>query len=139
MKVAELYRYPVKSLRGHAVPSADIETMGMEGDRRWMVVDKDGQFLTIRQIPDMTTIDVEHRGTGILLKHDRHGSHFVEAPAPGTALRQVKIWKDMAAARPGDPAAGAYLSAILGRPAGRSMRNSASPAISSALPTVFRC
>ncbi|MER9412248.1 MOSC domain-containing protein [Mesorhizobium sp. M0589] len=116
MKVVELYRYPVKSLRGHAVPSADIETMGMEGDRRWMVVDKDGQFLTIRQIPDMTTIDVEHRGTGILLKHDRHGSHFVEAPAPGTALRQVKIWKDMAAARPGDPAAGAYLSAILGRP-----------------------
>ncbi|MER8896547.1 MOSC N-terminal beta barrel domain-containing protein [Mesorhizobium sp. M0676] len=36
MKVVELYRYPVKSLRGHAVPSADIETMGMEGDRRWM-------------------------------------------------------------------------------------------------------
>ncbi|MGX5848809.1 MOSC N-terminal beta barrel domain-containing protein [Mesorhizobium sp. PL10] len=116
MKVVELHRYPVKSLRGHAVPSADIETMGMEGDRRWMVVDKDGQFLTIRQIPDMTTIDVEHRGAGILLKHDRHGSHAIDAPGPGAALRQVKIWKDIVAARSCDPAAGAYLSTILGRP-----------------------
>ncbi|QPC89382.1 MOSC domain-containing protein [Mesorhizobium sp. INR15] len=116
MKVVELYRYPVKSLRGHAVQSADIETMGMAGDRRWMVVDKNGHFLTIRQIPAMTTIDVEHRGAGILLKHDRHGEHAVEAPGPGIAPRQVKVWKDVVAARPSDPAAGAYLSAILGRP-----------------------
>ncbi|WP_137929089.1 MOSC domain-containing protein [Mesorhizobium comanense] len=116
MKVVEIYRYPVKSLRGHAVPSAEIETMGMEGDRRWMVVDKDGQFLTIRQIPAMTTIDVEHLGTGIVLKHAKHGSHIVEAPGRGAALRNVKIWKDIVAARAADPAAGAYLSAILGRP-----------------------
>ncbi|WP_136618325.1 MULTISPECIES: MOSC N-terminal beta barrel domain-containing protein [Mesorhizobium] len=59
MKVVGIYRYPVKSLRGHAVQSADIETIGMAGDRRWMVVDKDGHFLTIRQIPAMTTIDVD--------------------------------------------------------------------------------
>lgn len=115
MKVVEIHRYPVKSLRGHAVQSAGIETMGMEGDRRWMVVDKDGQFLTIRQIPAMTTIDVEHRGTGILLHHDKHGSHFVEAPGGTATLRDVKIWKDIVAARAADPAAGAYLSAVLGR------------------------
>ncbi|RUU13364.1 MOSC domain-containing protein [Mesorhizobium sp. USDA-HM6] len=115
MKVVELYRYPVKSLRGHAVPSAEIETMGMAGDRRWLVADKDGHFLTIRQIPAMTTIDVEHRDTGILLKHDKHGTHAVEAPGPGATFRQVKIWKDTVAARQADPAAGAYLSAILGR------------------------
>ncbi|MBZ9676518.1 MOSC domain-containing protein [Mesorhizobium sp. ES1-1] len=112
MKVVGLYRYPVKSLRGHAVRSATIETMGMEGDRRWMVVDKDGRFLTIRQIPSMTTIDVEPRGTGILLKHAEHGSLIVEVP--GATPRTVKIWKDTVAARTADPAAGAYLSAILG-------------------------
>lgn len=116
MKVVQLHRYPVKSLRGHAVSSAEIETMGMAGDRRWLVVDKAGQFLTIRQIPAMTTIDVEHRDTGIVLNHHGHGSHVVETPGHGGALRQVKIWKDTVAARPADPAAGAYLSAILGKP-----------------------
>ena len=52
MKVVELYRYPVKSLRGHAVRSADIETMGMEGDRRWMVstrTDSSSPFARYRQ------------------------------------------------------------------------------------------
>lgn len=115
MKVLELYRYPVKSLRGHGVSSAAIEIMGMAGDRRWMVVDKDGHFLTIRQIPAMTTIDVEHRDEGIVLKHDQHGSQAVETPSPGAALRPVKVWKDTVAARPAGAAAGAYLSAILGR------------------------
>ncbi|TPM27487.1 MOSC domain-containing protein [Mesorhizobium sp. B2-3-4] len=116
MKVVELYRYPVKSLRGHPVPRADIETMGMAGDRRWMVVDKGGQFLTIRQIPAMTTVDVEHRDASIVLKHDLHGSLVVEVPGPDAALRPVKIWKDSVVARQADPAAGDYLSGILGRP-----------------------
>lgn len=116
MRVVNLYRYPVKSLRGHAVAHADIETMGMTGDRRWMVVDKDGQFLTIRQIPAMTTIDVEHQDTGIVLRHQAHGSLAVAAPGPGMELRQVNVWRDTVPARRADPAAGAFLSAILGRP-----------------------
>ena len=38
MHVAELWRYPVKSLRGEMVPSAEVLTTGIRGDREIVVV-----------------------------------------------------------------------------------------------------
>lgn len=70
-------------MRGHAVDRASIELIGMEGDRRWMVVDPQGQFKTIRQIPGMTRIDARLTEGGIKLHEASHGSIFVERPAHG--------------------------------------------------------
>jgi hypothetical protein len=38
MRVAELWRYPVKSLRGEFVPSAEVLTTGIRGDREIVVL-----------------------------------------------------------------------------------------------------
>lgn len=40
--VAELYRYPVKSLRGEPVGEARVDARGVEGDRVWAVYTDDG-------------------------------------------------------------------------------------------------
>lgn len=114
MKVAGLFRYPVKSLRGHAVDSARIELIGVEGDRRWMVVDRAGQFKTIRQIPAMTRIDARLTGDGIELSEASHGSISVRTPSDG-AVREVRIWKDVVPARQASSEAGAFLSRVLGQ------------------------
>lgn len=113
MKVAGLFRYPVKSMRGHAVDRASIELIGMEGDRRWMVVDSQGQFKTIRQIPGMTRIDARLTEGGIELHEASHGSIVVERPARGVT-REVRIWRDTVSARSADPAANAFLTEVLG-------------------------
>ena len=42
--VAELRRYPVKSLVGEVVTSAEVDTRGLVGDRRWAVRDPDGKL-----------------------------------------------------------------------------------------------
>ncbi|MGI8524379.1 MAG: MOSC domain-containing protein [Nocardioides sp.] len=42
--VAELRRYPVKSMGGESLPTAEIDTRGLVGDRRYAVVDADGRF-----------------------------------------------------------------------------------------------
>jgi len=39
MKVTEIWRYPVKSMRGEPLNQASIAPGGIEGDRRWAVVD----------------------------------------------------------------------------------------------------
>jgi uncharacterized protein YcbX len=44
-------RFPVKSCRGHAVRSATVERWGLGGDRRWMVIDDDGETRTAREFP----------------------------------------------------------------------------------------
>jgi uncharacterized protein YcbX len=39
MKVAEVWRYPVKSMLGEKLDQADVEPGGIQGDRQWAVVD----------------------------------------------------------------------------------------------------
>jgi uncharacterized protein YcbX len=42
--VAELWRYPVKSLRGERVDEAELKERGIPGDRLWAVTDGDGKL-----------------------------------------------------------------------------------------------
>ncbi|MES1168394.1 MAG: MOSC N-terminal beta barrel domain-containing protein, partial [Oleiharenicola lentus] len=35
-RVTGLFLYPVKSLRGHAVPVAELDALGFTGDRRFL-------------------------------------------------------------------------------------------------------
>jgi uncharacterized protein YcbX len=51
--VAELWRYPVKSMAGERLDSCAVTATGLEGDRRWALVDgtpnRAGKLLTIRE------------------------------------------------------------------------------------------
>lgn len=47
--VKEIYIYPIKSLAGISVQSAQAEEMGFENDRRWMLIDAENQMLTQRE------------------------------------------------------------------------------------------
>ena len=64
MHLAGLFLYPVKSLRGFAVDSAAVDALGLVGDRRFLVVDESGKFLTQRSLPRMalvsTALDATH-------------------------------------------------------------------------------
>lgn len=57
-RVAALWRYPVKSMRGEALDAVDASWHGLAGDRRWGFI-RDGMvrsgfpWLTIRERPDM--------------------------------------------------------------------------------------
>jgi uncharacterized protein YcbX len=56
--VAELWRYPVKSMRGERLEAADVSWHGVEGDRRWAFVRPGLErssfpWLTIRELPEM--------------------------------------------------------------------------------------
>jgi len=50
MQVTQLRIYPVKSLGGTDVDSALVEPWGLEGDRRWGLVDETGERVTARQL-----------------------------------------------------------------------------------------
>jgi uncharacterized protein YcbX len=57
-RVAELYRYPVKSMAGERLPAADVSWHGVAGDRRWAFIrpgltKSDFPWLTIRERPGM--------------------------------------------------------------------------------------
>jgi uncharacterized protein YcbX len=54
MSVIELWRYPVKSLQGERLESAEIGPEGIAGDRQWALFDLETGFgLTARRVPDL--------------------------------------------------------------------------------------
>jgi hypothetical protein len=54
--LSEIHIYPVKSLGGIALDEARVETFGLQHDRRWMLVDRDGRFVSQREIPAMVLL-----------------------------------------------------------------------------------
>src|SRR5450432_4044223 len=57
--VSGLWRYPVKSMAGEALASADLSWAGLAGDRRWAFVRPDSEdsglpWHTIREFPQMS-------------------------------------------------------------------------------------
>jgi uncharacterized protein YcbX len=53
MFVAELWRYPVKSMGGERLESADLREDGIAGDRVVHAVDDHGRLVTARSRPDL--------------------------------------------------------------------------------------
>ena len=65
MRVLELWRYPVKSLQGERLASAELGPFGIPGDRGWALFDRDtGRGLTARRVPDLLFAAGRLRGDG---------------------------------------------------------------------------
>lgn len=94
MHVAALNIHPVKSLRGLAVDTAEVDLEGLAGDRRFMVVDPKGNFLTQRTLPRMARVDALLQGGDLVLRCAGFGElRVARAPSPVAALLKVSVWK----------------------------------------------
>ncbi|MSU22377.1 MAG: MOSC domain-containing protein [Opitutus sp.] len=94
MHLSGLFIYPVKGLRGFAVNSAEVDALGLVGDRRFLVVDETGRFLTQRTLPRMTHVDTARDATHLTLAAAGAGNVRVAlSPDPAAPLRTVTIWK----------------------------------------------
>jgi uncharacterized protein YcbX len=88
-----LFVYPVKSLRGCAVTSAAVDELGLRDDRRFLVVDENGRFLTQRTLPRMTLIATALDTHALTLSAGGVVPLAVPRVSPGAPLRPVTIWK----------------------------------------------
>jgi uncharacterized protein YcbX len=115
MHLSGLYLYPMKSCAPLPVDAARIEPRGLEHDRRWMVVDAGGRFITGREQPRLTLVRALPDGDGLSLQAPGMPALHVAAPATDETL-PVVVWKSDVRARPCDAGADAWLGAFLGQP-----------------------
>jgi uncharacterized protein YcbX len=113
-KLSALYRYPVKSLAGEALQQARLDVFGLHQDRRWMVVDREGRFLSQRKLPRMALITPRLQAEGILLQAPEQVDLSVLLPSEEAERVKVQVWNDRCAAQRVDPSADAWLSDFLG-------------------------
>ncbi|KAJ5670048.1 uncharacterized protein N7477_005411 [Penicillium maclennaniae] len=129
-EIISLRMYPIKSCRGFEVQKTLLKEHGLDLDRRWMLVDaKTNEFLTIRQIPNMTRIGtaLSDEGLDLIVTIPDIGSETmttVRIPCHpsldwlnnNTTIAPVKIWDNDTDGHIYNESINAPFSAFLGRP-----------------------
>jgi uncharacterized protein YcbX len=106
--------YPIKACRGVRVQSAELVARGLADDRRYMLVDEAGRFITQRDEHSLARVDVEREGSGWRLTASGLSPLFL-APSVGQGqLLPVEVWRSTVAARV-VPDASEWFSSFLGR------------------------
>jgi uncharacterized protein len=99
--VQNLYLYPIKSLGGMAVQQAEVEERGFRYDRRWMLVDAQGDFVTQRVHPRLALLQVALEETTLLITGKQDSNLRLTIPLDQAVGKEmtVQIWGDRVLAR----------------------------------------
>jgi uncharacterized protein YcbX len=118
--LSQLYLYPVKGCRGIEVSSATLAATGPEvdgiGDREWVIVDADGEFISQREYPKLALVETRLTPSSLRLKAP--GMLQLEVPfASEGDVVKARVWDDVVAAVTQGEIADAWFSNFLGIPA----------------------
>jgi len=114
IELTQINVYPVKSCKGTAMARAELTPFGLLNDRRWMVVDSEGVFVSQRSIPAMSLIEPSLSDSGLILKAPE--MEPIEIPFQKDPDRNltVRIWDDDCAALDCGDNAARWLTKFLG-------------------------
>jgi uncharacterized protein len=114
LTLSGLTLYPIKSAAGITVPSWEVDGLGLHLDRRWMLVDTVGQFLTQRSHPRLALVRPSI-GDGVL-RVEAPESPPLELPLePRSPVRTtVVVWRDRCDALWLGPETAEWFSQVLG-------------------------
>ncbi|MBK6349808.1 MAG: MOSC N-terminal beta barrel domain-containing protein [Steroidobacteraceae bacterium] len=93
--LASLFVYPVKSCRGIALLQARLTPRGLQYDREWMVVSRDGRFLSQREAPRLALVRTALYDDHLELSAPDLPTLAVPLPRPPRAASvEVTVWRD---------------------------------------------
>jgi uncharacterized protein YcbX len=115
MQLSALFVYPVKSCGALAPSSTQVEARGLADDRRWMIVDLDGRFITGRQLPRLVLLRATPVSGGLTLVAPDMTPLAVVEPTTDAPRRFVTVWKDTLDAVDAGDIAAAWLTNFLDR------------------------
>ena len=116
MIVTEIHMYPVKSTHRIRQVEAQVEHWGLVNDRRWMVVDETGHFLTQREEPRLAQVQTWCSTTWLMLMVPGMNPLQVMVPADDAESLSVVVWKDTISAKLADPETNTWFTELLSRP-----------------------
>ncbi|MDQ7816592.1 MAG: MOSC N-terminal beta barrel domain-containing protein [Melioribacteraceae bacterium] len=93
--LSEIFIYPVKSLGGISLKESDITSRGFKYDRRWLLIDEAGRFITQRTYPQMALICVELREKSLEFRHKKNDASLsINIENGNNDKGDVVIWND---------------------------------------------
>jgi len=94
MRLSQIFVYPIKSARGIEVPATHVDTSGPFEDRRWMLVDEHGMFLSQRKLPRMALIEPRFEQSDLVLTAPGMSPLVIPRWSGEGEWIPVRIWRD---------------------------------------------
>lgn len=104
VKLANIHTYPIKSTSGIALSNAWIDELGLSFDRRFVVCDTRGQFITARTQPSLCLIQANITPAGFILTAPNMPNLSLDYTGNNTKglttrYQNITVWKDTISAQ----------------------------------------
>ncbi|MDP2362336.1 MAG: MOSC domain-containing protein [Ignavibacteria bacterium] len=96
LTLSEIYIYPIKSLGGISVDSAIAQERGLKYDRRYLLVDENGMFITQRDYAQMALLKLSFIEDGFKVLNIKDNSHtIIPLESDSKEIISIAIWEDV--------------------------------------------
>ena len=90
MQISQIIRYPLKSCKGEKLEQVGLDALGIEGDRRLILCEPDGRFITARSEPTLLQLEVQPEQNGWRATHPSLGSTIISQES--SLDDEVEVW-----------------------------------------------
>ncbi|MFD0999795.1 MOSC domain-containing protein [Ohtaekwangia kribbensis] len=95
LTLSEIWIYPVKSLGGIRLSSSKVMEKGLLYDRRFMLVDENGKFMTQRVYPKMALFKLSINDSTLIVQHHQDILTIPIIPPLNEPAVSVQIWENI--------------------------------------------
>ena len=93
--LSQLHVYPIKSAGGIPLEASEVDERGLRLDRRWMLVDQTGGFMSQRRFPRMALIGVRIEPDHLAVEAPDMPPLEVPLRPPVRKPRLARVWRDL--------------------------------------------
>ena len=115
-EIISIHIYPIKATRALDLDEAVVEARGLAHDRRWMLVDETGMFLTQREHARLALVQTQVGRQQLFVQAPSMEPLTVPFPGRGARRLPVQIWRDTLTAAVATPTAHDWFSRYLNFP-----------------------
>ena len=80
LQLSQINIFPVKSLDGFSPKSAIVTKRGLQYDRRWMITEPDGKFMTQRKHGRMALLKATIEDNSLVIKEKQSEDNCIKMP-----------------------------------------------------------
>ncbi|NQY64335.1 MAG: MOSC domain-containing protein [Alteromonadaceae bacterium] len=116
INLAQINIYPIKSSAGIQLSSSWVDEYGLSFDRRFVVTDNRGQFITARTEPTLCLVQANITATGLKLTAPNMPVLSIDYRTFGQSYQNVSVWKDTISAQHCQASYDLWFSEYLNKP-----------------------
>jgi len=114
--VSDLFIYPIKSTKGINLPYANVDELGLAFDRRFVVSDNSGQFITARTEPSLCLVTTVLSAKEVTLSAPNMPTLILSYQEFSDQYQNVNVWDDEIAGQHCSTKVNSWFSEYLQRP-----------------------